>query len=285
MRAALAAFTFVAIPALLHSQNADQSRLSFEVASVRQNTSETAQFTGGAGGPNIGVKGGRFIAVNLPLREIIRFAYQLEPFQAVEGGPRWLSDRFDINAVIPGAVFSADAPRLMLQTLLAERFELQVRWVIREQSGYALVMARRDKRLGPRLTPSTMDCAAWRAKQTERPSVESLLAGPPTCDMFVQPFRARIVGGARTMADLAGYLSRLPTVGAPVVDRTGLARAFDFELVFAPGRPASPDLPVAPDGPPSLFVALDEQLGLRLERAPAPVQTLVIERAKPLDKE
>lgn len=281
--AALAALTVVSGPSL---QAQKTGGVRFEVASVRPNNSETpAGIAGGAGGPNIGVRGGRLVAVNLPLRDIIRYAYQLEPFQQMQGSPRWFEDRFDINAVIPPSVSSVDGPRLMLQTLLAERFALRVRWATEEQPVYALVVARRDKRLGPGLKPSTMDCEAWRAKQPETPPLESVLSGRATCDMIFQPFRARIFAGARTMTDLASFLARLPPVGAPVQDRTGLTGPFDFELVFAPGRPGAPaDSAAARDGRPSVFVALDEQLGLRLERTRGPVQVLVIERAEPLSR-
>ena len=106
--------------------------------------------------------------------------------------------------------------------------------------------------------------------------------GKPICDIVIQPFRARVQGSARTMADLASLLSRVPVLGAPVLDRTGLRGSFDFELTYAPERPGA-DAPRGPGDQPSLFVAIEEQLGLRLQRARGGVE--VIEHLEPLTKE
>ena len=258
-----------------------QSPASFEVASIRPNASNPAVgVAGGAGGPSIAVRGKHFVASAL-LRDIIRYAYQLEPYQALEGGPRWLDDRFDINAVIPDSVTAVDAHRLMVRALLAERFKLSVRTVTRERSVYELVVARRDGRLGPALTPSTTDCSASTPRVTSAAEYQKL--GKPICDMVVQPFRARMQGSARTMADLASLLSRVPVLGAPVLDRTGLKGSFDLDLTYSPDRPGA--APRGPGDPPSLFVAIEEQLGLRLQRTRGGVDVLVIERLEPLAKE
>jgi uncharacterized protein (TIGR03435 family) len=253
-------------------------KLSFEVATIKPNTSLAAPFVGGAGGPSIGVRGHHFAATNASLRDIIRYAYRLETYQGLEGGPRWVDDRFDITAVIPDTAPVADA-HLMLRTLLAERFKLSVRRVPKEQSIYALAVARRDGRLGPALKRSATDCAKLPAPVA---SAERQLE--PVCDMAIQPFRARLLGNARTMADLARLLSRVQALGAPVLDRTRLDGVFDFDVTFSPERPGA-DAPRGPGDPPSLFVALEEQLGLRLERTRGTVDVLTIERLEPLAKE
>jgi len=277
----------------LEAQDPGDANMSFEVASIRQNTSESAA-GGASGGAAIAVRGKRLTAVNAALRDIIRNAYQLETFQAIEGGPRWLDDRFDITALIPESVSAADAPRLMLRTLLADRFKLSVRRATRDQSVYGLVVARRDGRLGPGLKPSTMDCEAWRRqRQNETPANrlaalrESAQSGKITCDMAVWPNVARIAANGITMGDFGRALSRQQAVGGPVVDRTGLNSAFDFDLRFAARAPGAPADASArePGTPPSLFVALEEQLGLRLERTRGPVDVLLIERIEPLSKE
>ena len=251
---------------------------SFEVASIKPNTSVTAPFVGGAGGPTIGIRGNRFVAT-ASLRDIIRYAYQLESYQALEGGPRWIDDRFDITAVVPDAASAPDAHRPMLRTLLAERFKLSVRTTSKEQSVYALVPSRRDGRPGPALTKSTTDCSASSPRATTAEDYRQL--GKPICDMVYLPFRARMQGSARTIADLARFLSRVPIIGVPVLDRTGLQGAFDFDLIYAPERPGV-DTPRGPGDPPSLFVAIEEQLGLRLERTRGAVDVLVIEHLEPL---
>lgn len=271
-------FLLAVVSAQVHAQSLP---VSFEVASIKPNTSSGAPLAGGAGGPSIGVRGKHFVA-SAPLRDIIRYAYQLEPYQALEGGPRWLDDRFDINAVIPDSVTVVDAHRLMLRTLLAERFKLSVRTVTRERPVYELVVARRDGRLGPELTPSTTDCSASTPRVTSAAEYQKL--GKPICDIVIQPFRARVQASARTMADLASLLSRIPVLGAPVLDRTGLKGSFDFDLTYSADRPGA-DTPRGPGDPPSLFVAIEEQLGLRLQRTRGGVDVLVIERLEPLAKE
>ena len=258
-----------------------QSTTSFEVASIRPNTSNAAVGSvGGAGGASIAVRGKRFVA-SASLRDIIRYAYQLEPYQALEGGPRWLDDRFDIQAVIPDGA-APGAHRLMLRTLLAERFKLSVRTVTQERPVYELAVARRDGRLGPELKPSTTDCSASPQGVTSAAEYQKL--GKPICDVVIYPFRVTVQGSARTMADLASLLSRAPVLGAPVLDRTGLKGSFDFELTYAPERPGA-DAPRGPGDPPSLFVAIEEQLGLRLQRTRGGVDVLVIDRLSPLAKE
>ena len=284
--AALAAVTFVSITgAVVHAQNPPAKAARFEVASVRPSARQAPAVTGGAagGGASMGVRGERFLATNQVLREIIRYAYQLEPFQQIEGASRLLDDRFDINAEVPAGTPS-DVSRLMLQTLLAERFSLRVRWTTRDQPIYELIAVRPDKRLGPQLKPSTRDCDAWLAQfRREHPDggqAVKALSPKPICDMTVYPFRASILGDTRTMADLARELSRIPLVGTAVLDRTGLTGRFDFELSFFPGAAAAAVLPRA-DGQPSLFAALDEQLGLRLQRTRGPVRVLVVDRVEP----
>ena len=272
--------------------SAQAPKPTFEVASIRPNTSEPADgAAGGRGGGPIGRQGQRFTAVNAPLRDIIRYAYDLEPFHLLEGASPLLDNRFDITAIIP-APSQVDESRSMLRTLLAERFKLSIRWATREQPVHTLLVARRDGRLGPAMKPSTVDCDAWRATRRQQSTARGNTPvsadeyehfARPACDMVYQPFRARIYGGAQPMAQLARILSRLPSVRSPVVDRTGLTGAFDFELTYAPDRPAGSGdaVPLAGDGPPTLFVALQEQLGLKLETARAPAEVLVIESVQP----
>src|SRR5262245_29973253 len=119
----------------------------FEVASVKPNTS-------GDGRVMVGMQpGGRLTASNMPLRELVRMAYQLQPFQIV-GGPDWIaSERFDITAkaegdVAPTSPFGPPNPlMLMMRSLLEERFHLKVHTETREMPTYALVLARPDGKL------------------------------------------------------------------------------------------------------------------------------------------
>jgi uncharacterized protein (TIGR03435 family) len=272
MRHALLALLIVPFAA----EALSQVPVRFEVASVKPRAPAIPVAGGGTGGGSLGRQGQRFLAVDRSLRDIIRHAYTMEAYEVIEGGPAWLDDHFDITAVIPQSAAAADAHRTMLRTLLAERFKLDVRWSSRDMPVYSLVVARRDRRLGPALKPSTADCSEpARPRQPDDPPRTIDEMTKPACDTVYQPFRARIYGGAQTMDDLVRILSRIPALTAPVVDRTSLMGRFDFELQYVSDRQTpSPGA----DRLPSIFIALEEQLGLKLESSHGPVRSLVIAR-------
>ncbi|MGH9238017.1 MAG: TIGR03435 family protein [Vicinamibacterales bacterium] len=252
---------------------------AFDVASVRRNV------VGGV--PRMRVEGGRFVASNSSLRELILTAYRTQSFQVV-GGPEWwqpapgpsraapASPRsgnvtFDVIASIPQNAPPAQVP-LMLRRLLAQRFNLVVHTEMRDMPVYLLTHARDDKRLGPRLTRSTHEC------QTEidggplrAPVTRVTDDGKPLCGMMLSP--ASIRGGGLTMRFLAhaltGYARRI------VLDRTELEGPFDFHLTYAPSAPGG--APAPSDDRPSVFTAVREQLGLKLEAATASVEVLVVD--------
>jgi len=251
----------------------------FEVASIKPNRSELP-VNGGAGGGTIGRRGQRFVATNATLRDIVRYAFELEPFHRIENGSGLLNNRYDISATIPESDTPVDSHRAMLRTLLRERFELSARREAREQAVFALVFARADKRLGPSLKLSATDCSAVGAVTTAT-ALDNFAKGiGPSCDMVYQPYRARLAGGARSMADFVRLLSRLPTLGAPVVDRTGLTGLYDFDLTYSAASLAAgaEPLPLATEeSHRPLFAAIQEQLGLKLESTRGPVDVLVID--------
>jgi uncharacterized protein (TIGR03435 family) len=258
----------------------------FEVASVKPNKS-------GDGFIRFGLQpGGRFTAQNVPARELVRFAYNVQPFQ-IEGGPRWLnSDRFDVTAkaegdVPPVAPGQSGPVQLMMQNLLAERFKLKVRRETKEMPIYELRLARSDGRLGTQIEPSTVDCAAQRGRGAG-PNGRAGGAPPappqpgerPQCGMFMGI--ANLGAGDVPMQQLAQLLST--RVGRSVVDKTGLTGRYSFNLEFTPDQMPPPGAtppgvtlpPINPDGP-SIFTALQEQLGLKLESARGEVDMVVIE--------
>jgi uncharacterized protein (TIGR03435 family) len=153
----------------------------------------------------------------------------------------------------------------MLQNLLIERFKMVTRREVRDMPVYALVFARSDRRLGPQMTPSTADCAAllaaFKATGATRPTPDANVCG-------LQPIRGQFRGKGILLTDLARALA---VAGRPVVDATGLSGSFDFELKWTPDDAAG-----APVGA-SLFTAVQEQLGLRLEPRQTPVNAFVIE--------
>jgi uncharacterized protein (TIGR03435 family) len=202
---------------------------AFAVASVKPNTS---------GDQRVMIKnepGGGLTATNVPLRVLIRTAYQLQEDSQIVGAPSWIaSDRFDIVAKAEGASLvpsgaALGRPNVRLQALLKERFKLTVHTETRDLPIYALVLARRDGRLGPRLRPTTVDCVAILAALFPVPGRGNAPAPPPpspppsdkapVCGSTGGP--GRLISQWMTMARLALNLSR--RVNRVVVDRTGLA--------------------------------------------------------------
>jgi len=274
-----------------------QAPPQFEVASVKPNKS-------GDGRVMIGVQpGGRFTATNVPLRLLIRNAYQLQDFQIV-GGPDWVgSDRFDIVAKAEaddlGDPFRADQTgqpsrgQLMLRALLAERFKLAAHNENREMPIFALVLARNDGKLGPQMHQSTTDCealrAAGRGAMPPPPPPGVAPADRVQCGIRVMP--GNMMVGGSTLTQFASSLGMF--VGRIVVDKSGLTGAYDFTLTWTPDQfanrpPGSPDplvngVPIDPNGP-SIFTAVQEQLGLKLDSQKGPVTVLVIDRVEhPVD--
>jgi uncharacterized protein (TIGR03435 family) len=291
----LGAIGIVAAVGAIASGRAAQvpSSPAFEVASIKPNNS-------GGRGTTMGTRPGRYTATNATLRTLIVNAYGLQSFQ-LSGGPGWIgSDHFDIVAKIPdGGDVTTQLP-LMLRALLAERFKLVVHNGSREMPIYALVAARSDKTLGPQIHPTTIDCAAvagqstLKEKEGKDKSKEQrggAPAAPPArgqrlpCTMKMEP--GRMSAGATTMATLASGLAG--SVQRIVLDRTGITGTFAIELTWTPDQmprgSAGSDptknkgVKIDPNGP-SIFTALREQLGLKLESTNGPVDVLIIDRVE-----
>jgi len=220
---------------------------------------------------------GRFTAVNVPLRFLIRQAYRV-PESRIFGGPSWIAvDRFDIAATAPPQTTS-DQNRQMLRALLADRFALITHTETRELPTYVLRVVR-GERLGPGLRRSDTDCTGQGSR---------MLNGRVQCGILVSqaPGSASLRGGGTSIADIARMLGDF--LDRPLVDETGLAGVFDFELQFTADRSAVPGAVVpgglaassSPDEVPSIFTALQEQLGLKLEPSPGLVDVLVVDRAE-----
>jgi uncharacterized protein (TIGR03435 family) len=231
----------------------------FEVASVRPNTSDDP--------PSMNVPPrGSVVITNVPLQNVIVNAHGLPAFRIVDA-PDWIGrERFDITAKAPDDAAPGQA-RLMMQALLADRFALRVRREIREQQIYALVVAHDDGRFGPDLKRSTADCSTGNT-----PSPLSATPESPCGALFgVGPTGGTIVSNGQPLTRVVSALSM--AVRRSVVDRTGLNGAFDVRLRW------SDDVNVGAgsNDTPSIFTALQEQLGLRLEPSRGPVEVLVID--------
>ena len=244
-------------------QSADAGRFTFEVASIRQNKS--GSLSGGANAQ----PGGRLTIRNTSLYDLVRNGQGLQPYELAAGErlPSWITtDRWDIEAKGPQ---QATQPQLrtMLQNLVIDRFKLVTRRETRDVPVYALVLSRSDKRLGPQLKQSDADCAALAAARAAN-------AGGRQCGRDVGPGVISSVG--TTIPDFARGLSL--STGRFVMDATGLTGLFDLELKWMPDQGAG-NVGALTDGT-SLFTAIQEQLGLRLEARQAPIQVLVIESAE-----
>jgi uncharacterized protein (TIGR03435 family) len=271
-------------------QPADPVPQTFEVASVKPNKS-------GDGRVMMGVQpGGRYTATNVPLKMLIRQAYQLQDFQIL-GGPGWVqSERFDIIAKAEGEVRppvagglpgSATELQMMLRSLLAERFKLKVHDETREMPVYALVPARRDGTVGPRLHESDTDCdriAGARGRGGPPPEMPAFGQRMP-CGMRMGP--GQMSAGSLPLSQLAATLSMF--VQRIVIDRTGLTGRYDFDLTWTPDQmpagappPGAPPLPPVDPNGPSIFTAVQEQLGLKLDSQRGPVPVLVIDQVEEL---
>jgi uncharacterized protein (TIGR03435 family) len=189
------------------------------------------------------------------------------------GGPDWIdSDRFDILASAPAGT-SESAMLTMLQTLLADRFKLVMRREAREMAVYSLVIAQNAGRIDKALLP--VDC---KASRTESAVVRKAVAHPCSALLTRQPGTGMSTYQSEgvSLNELANMLSR--RVGRPVINRTGRAGEFQFELSWLNDLQASPvATPAGANDGPTLFTALQEQLGLKLESSRGAVEMLVIE--------
>ena len=229
--------------------------------------------------------GGKWVASNATLMLLVRGAYQGFPLPGqVIDGPAWINiDRYDISAKAEGAP-SPDEMRGFVRQLLADRFKLRVHVESREMDVYALVLARPDGRLGSRIKPSSSDCDALHAARLrgELPSTPLPRLEPgqrPECGMMSMLGNnvQRVSGGGMKMSNVASVLQQ--PVGQPVIDRTGLTELFDFDLEFA--REGVPQPGAAdPSSAPVIFTAVQEQLGLKLERRKESVDVLVIDHVE-----
>lgn len=249
---------------MAQSPSPGAAKPAFEVASVKPNKSSS-------GGMSWAEQpGGRLTALNMSVAMIIRNAFELQEPQLV-GLPDWgSSERFDIVAKaeqeFPRTNDTPSLSQLMVQSLLEERFRLRSHRETRELPAFALVVARADGQLGPQLKASTVDCLALAAARRAGTAPAPVPGARPPCGM--RNMNGMMIGGNITMGDLAATLSG--SAGRQVVDRTGLKGGFDIDLTFS--REQSADTTI-----PSVFTAVQEQLGLKLDSVRLPTDVLVVD--------
>jgi uncharacterized protein (TIGR03435 family) len=255
--------------------------LFFQVATVKPNTSDSpaeVNFTLGPGDAYSDSRG-RFLAKNISLLDYIRFAYkltdgQVEILQA--SGPKWIeTEHFDVEAKSDIANPTKNQMRLMMQSLLADRFKLSVHTEMREVAVLALVLAKPGK-LGPQLHPhSPADDKCSSTIAATDPATPQVCGGLMSVGVPSSPSHVRIGGRQVSLALIAAHLGEMGGFGRPVVDLTGLSGTFDFTLEWGPDSVTEP--PGGSDRQTYLLEALKDQLGLKLENRKSSVTVLLID--------
>jgi uncharacterized protein (TIGR03435 family) len=242
----------------------------FEVASIKPSAPD-------ARGTYIRTsEGGRINITNMTLKDMITLAYRIQPYQIL-GGPAWISTaRYDISAKPEKAPKDGEVP-LMLQALLKDRFQLMLQREPKDLPIYALVVARKDDKLGPNLVESKEGVCV--TPDRSAPPV----AGTQYCgQQMISPKTLRAT--AVPIANIVPMLARL--LGRTVVDKTGLTGKYDISAEWTLDEAQlgglSPEVKAAASDAsgPSIFTALQEQLGLKLESQKGPVEVFVVERAE-----
>jgi len=257
---------------------AQQPPPAFEVASVKPNrtANPVTRFQAAPG---------RYTWTAATLMNLINVAFQRNAFDQREviGGPDWIAkDRFDVVVQARAGVALNDPDGFpagvfaMVRAVLEERFGLVAHNETRERPVYALTLARADRRLGNGLKRVDTDCKEAMVRLAV-PTPGAPPPGGPPCSFGGGA--GRLLGNTVSLAMFASVLSR--QVGRPIVDRTGVTDYFNITLEFSgdartSNGPPAPQPAPADDGP-SIFTALQEQLGLKLENGRGPVEVIVID--------
>ncbi len=259
---------------------------SFEVASIKPSAEDGRRVMFGIS------PGGRFNASGVSVKMLIQQAFDIRDFQ-ITGGPGWLSsERYDIVAKAETSL-TRENLKVMLQSLLAERFNFKFHRETRELPIYALVVGRS----GPKLHKSETQTDLPEEGAAQKDPPPGGQGGSPLADVravrgpggkgaMIRLGRGQLGAQMAGIKDLAMLLAQ--QIGRPGVDRTGLEGKYDFNLEWTPDeslRAAGPlgdgpprdAAPVGDSSGPSIFTALQEQLGLKLESEKGPVEILVID--------
>lgn len=264
---------------------------AFDVTSIKPVATEAKLVPGQQSG---WLDGGRLVIPRLNVRTLVTMAFRsrdgvaLRPEQIV-GAPDWTtSTLYAIDAKIANPtrdpVPLADRAPL-LQSLLADRFKLAVHFETRDQTIHALVLARSNGALGPNLIPHPVDCLAIAREQDEArrngQTTAEILAGPNGQTCLLKMLPGSFHGTAVLLRTFAPLIGR--QVGMEVVDRTGLTGTFDIDFHYAPeagrGGPDVSSTPAQPDVA-TIYTALQEQLGLKIETRHEPGDVLVIDHVE-----
>jgi uncharacterized protein (TIGR03435 family) len=292
MRRLLETLAYFGMVAIVSAQGSPQPRLAFEVASVKPVAGGGAATPPGAVGPPID---GTVRYPRGSLRTLVMYAWDLLPQRrdpVPEGGPSWAdTELYEVQAKGPADLSVADA-RSMMRTLLEERFNLRIRVERREMPIYAIVLLRPDDTLRAGMKPAKVDCSRYSEvlartgrgalAAKENPACGLVAGGAPAVTSLLgvantAPRGAQMIRGTATMRELVGVISRDREQDRPFVDRTGLSGTYEFDLTWVPARSgviAADPIEVMP-----LDVALQQQLGLKMEARREPREVVIIAAA------
>jgi bla regulator protein BlaR1 len=288
-------------PAEPQWQIAAGGKMAFDVASVKPNKSDDRGMSGNIPltlGPNFATPiGNLFSVTNAPLRTLFGFAYKLSVGQThflMAGLPSWVDEaRFDINARAAIDNPTKDQFRLMVQSLLAERFKLATHHTTRQLPILELVPSKPGK-TGPQLTHHVDDATCGAVGRPDAPPEPGDLAAFPCGMIMIGPAPSSVPGRARgggrnvSMDYIAAFLNGTGLQGVSsdrlIVNRTGLDGEYDFWMEFAPqfagpAQTGQAAIPPDPNGP-TFLEALQDQLGLKLKSTMGPVDVLVIDHVE-----
>jgi uncharacterized protein (TIGR03435 family) len=283
---ALIIFALCLTPIVATPQSSTNSKLSFEVASLKRNTSGAPAYRASSNfplgpGDSYPPNGGLLSATNFDVSTFIQFAYRLtsREKQALQSQlPKWANqERFDAEARAAGNA-TKDQMRSMMQSLLADRFKLVVHSETHEGPVFALVLAKAGEP-GPQLrahSSASQACGTFTLSASARQA-----DGTPTaCDVFLTLVDSdHVHTSARnvSMAMIAGAmpLPGMGTIDRPVVDQTGLTGTFDFTIDCAP-EGAGPNVQ-SNEAAPTFLEAIKDQLGLKLNSTTAQITTIYID--------
>ncbi len=247
---------------------AQSVRPEFDVSSVKPNKTNCC-FSGGANNGQAG-------AEDSTLKALISLAYKVQEFQIV-GGPGWIgSDRFDVEGRTEDKSADPDRLRLMLRSLLEDRFKLKLHMETKQAPIYVLVVAKGGPKIKLAADQTSPDVNGP-SKPGAGPNHGAIKFGPGSR-----------MGNAANFSLLVRLLSQ--RLDRPVIDRTGLSGRYDFLLQWTPEvgeakvDPGGNPLAVGDTVGPSIFSAIQEQLGLRLESTRGPVDVLVIDSVEMPDE-
>ncbi|HEY4087469.1 MAG TPA: TIGR03435 family protein [Bryobacteraceae bacterium] len=257
------------LPILAPAQ-APPPRAGFDVISVRRNTSGANP----AWTPPL--QHGKLRFTNVTVQDVMSLAFYPLNFGHIKGAPDWTSTgsaiRYDIEATTQERAVTEERYHQMLQAMLEDRFQLKFHWETHDEPVYLLVADKKGSKLK---TTDPASCAPL-------PPEATLAPNGTACGRSYGFTRAgnglHFEGIGMTTKTLAVVLS---LSGRPVIDRTAHEGLIDVKLDFTPANRLSTD---PADGPPSIFDALPQQLGLRLQAATAPVDEVIIDHIeKPSD--